>query len=100
MSWTTVNGSTLATNSNFSFTIAANATLNIIVSSTSYAGSYSSAHYLNLRKLTLTWTCTATISKDVYTRKSLPRELKNIGKNITSTLYGYHLDKETWYTGD
>ena len=40
------------------------------------------------------------IPKTVFTHKCLPRELKTIGNKALGTLYGFHTDKITWYTGD
>ena len=40
------------------------------------------------------------VSKTINTHKSLPRQLKEIGNKVSGTLYGYHIDKETWYTGE
>ena len=38
--------------------------------------------------------------KTVSTHKWLPRELKTIWEYAKSTLYGYHIDGKTWYTGN
>lgn len=58
----------------------------------------SNAVKFNLRKVTQP-AHTITISKEIITRKSLPRELKTIWNKATSTLYGYHTDN-TRYIGE
>lgn len=41
-----------------------------------------------------------TITQTITTHKSKPRELKAIWEKARSTLYGYHTDGKTWYTGN
>ena len=72
--------------------------LTVDANKTLYIKASSSYGQSNTDKVVIYETLT-TISKTVFTRKSLPRELKSIWNKVRSTLYGYHTNNSR-YTGE